>query len=57
MLKKLKPVFISISTLSLGYFFVQREINIDLGIYDTFYKQLYKYSPSYAVQFMKIMCY
>ncbi|CAD8084510.1 unnamed protein product [Paramecium primaurelia] len=57
MLKKLKPILFSVSTLGVGYFFVQRELNINLGIFDTFYYQLYKYSPHYAVQFMKIMCY
>ncbi|CAD8098529.1 unnamed protein product [Paramecium sonneborni] len=57
MLKKLKPVLISISTLGLSYFIAQREFNIDLGIFDTFYSQFYKYSPHYAIQFMKIMCY
>ncbi|CAD8183185.1 unnamed protein product [Paramecium pentaurelia] len=57
MLKKLKPILFSVSTLGVGYFFVQRELNINLGIFDAFYYQFYKYSPHYAVQFMKIMCY
>lgn len=37
MLKKIKPILLSVSTLGVGYFFVQRELNINLGIFDTFY--------------------
>ncbi|CAD8181094.1 unnamed protein product [Paramecium octaurelia] len=57
MLKKFKPILLSVSTLGVGYFFAQRELNINLGIFDTFYYHLYKYSPHYAVQFMKVLSY
>ncbi|CAK85900.1 unnamed protein product (macronuclear) [Paramecium tetraurelia] len=57
MLKKLKPILLSVTTIGVGYFCVQRELNINLGIFDAFYYQLYKYSPHYAVQFIKLMSY